>query len=459
MNRTGLIQFLGNEEMNSIRVNVKKAFESLEEIESEARVTFSFCGPVVPFLFLSLLQTAINRQVGCPEYSSNLLNISKGLYRPVPVLKLDDTEPVIAAISKEVGDDNNSLKKLFIYCIYAFDDIANSSQKLQARLEGFSELDYEKDSKAIFEEALKAMDIMPLGEKTISNPSLVETAKRILSVKSGEVFSDFVCGLGFSSAVIAGGIPDLEMALSDVDVDSYAFSSAGCFLLGVKNHGCNEDTLSGQYFNKGIKSDKIFIEPPLRVKMEIPFNFNSIKIKEASCSAVMKVTEMLKDGGKAVVVVNTGFTYGTQFDMLDIRRFLVDNKLISSVISLPAMRSGTSNLTTLLVISKEDNEGVTMIDLSRKNNDSNYFTYNRGIQTNALTPDGINSIMTMMEEKKDISGICTMVSYDRIVATNYSLLPSEYFEEVKEKKLSVDEIDSKIKKTLAEIQELAAKLW
>lgn len=444
--------------MNDIEINVKKVFESLKAFQKESKATFSVYGPIAPFLLLSTLQTAVNRQVGYPEYSAQLLNVSKGLFRPVPVLKIEDTEPIIARVSEEIGDTSYSLRNLFFTSIQAFDIIAKKAKELTTHLDGFADLDFERNSKEIFETAISMAEKAFYGGNTVSNPSIAMLAKRILNVRPGESFTDFVCGLGLSASLITGDVDDVKISLSDIDSNSYAFACVGCFLKGCKNYGKVEDSLSETHFYEGMKSDNIFIDPPLRVRITNPFEVNGINIKETSCSAIMKALHLLNENGKAVIAINTGFTYGTQYEMAATRKYLVDNNYVSAIINFPPMWSSAGALTTLLVLSKTENKTITMIDFARKSNDSRLFNYNRVFQVNTLTENAQNMIISLLEDNSDIPELCSKVTKEDIVSKNYSLLPGVYLEETKVEKMSVDEIDMKINTTLAEIKALISQL-
>ena len=173
----------------------------------------------------------------------------------------------------------------------------------------------------------------------------------------------------------------------------------------------------------------------------------------------MKAATSLKEGGIAVITINSGFTYGSQFAIESVRKYLVDYGYLSAVISLPAMLPRrTGILTTILVISKRNNNKTVMIDLSKKNNDSPLFVYDRRYQALSFTDEGIETISSIVNNSEAIPEISSIVDYSTIREKEYVLLPNAYFADEENEKKTVSEIDAKIRDTIGEIQSLLSRL-
>ena len=443
--------------MSTINISTQQAFSDLNKIQRDAGTPFSVYGPVAPFLLLCVLKVAIGRKIGAADHLDEFLNVSNGLNMPVPVLHGSDVETILDAVCDVAGDRSGALRNFFKTTIYAFDDLSAKGVKSSVNYGVFLNSIDLNDSEAIFQKAIELAVDFSFGRIRITNPSLARLARNILNVKSGETFSDFVCGVGLSSSVILGNTSNVETYLSDADIDAFACASVGCFLQNRENRGKNYDSL-GDNFNDIVKSDKIFIDPPLRMRMDKPFEFNGVPIKESSCAAVVKAACSLKENGIAVICINSGFTYGTQFSMDSIRKYLIDNCLLKAVISLPNMWSGGGVLSSILILSNDNNTEVKMVDVSRKGNDSSLFIYDRSYQCLSFTEAGLAYVSDLVNSDTPFPGVSAIVSYRDVEEKQYSIMPSLFIEEEKTATKTVAEIDADIKDVLDDIQSLMREL-
>lgn len=133
----------------------------------------------------------------------------------------------------------------------------------------------------------------------------------------------------------------------------------------------------------------------------------------------------LKPGGKAAVVVPTGFITAQSGIDKKIRQKLVDEKMLAGVVSMPSnIFATTGTNVSILFIDRNNKDSVVLLDAS-----------NLGTKVK----DGKNqkTILSESEEDKIIAtfngkhaeeGFSVVVNYDDIIEKNYSLSAGQYFD-------------------------------
>lgn len=133
----------------------------------------------------------------------------------------------------------------------------------------------------------------------------------------------------------------------------------------------------------------------------------------------------LKPGGKAAVVVPTGFITAQSGIDRKIREHLVDNKMLAGVVSMPSnIFATTGTNVSILFIDGANNEGVALIDASNlgtKVKDGK----NQKTLLSEFEEDQIIATFNAKQVEEDFS---VVVSYADIAAKNYSLSAGQYFE-------------------------------
>jgi type I restriction enzyme M protein len=133
----------------------------------------------------------------------------------------------------------------------------------------------------------------------------------------------------------------------------------------------------------------------------------------------------LKPGGKASVVVPTGFITAQSGIDKGIRQHLVDNKMLAGVVSMPSnIFATTGTNVSILFIDAANKEGVVLIDassLGTKVKDGKN-------QKTLLSTDEEDRIIATFNGKKAVEDFSVVVSYDEIAAKNYSFSAGQYFE-------------------------------
>lgn len=137
------------------------------------------------------------------------------------------------------------------------------------------------------------------------------------------------------------------------------------------------------------------------------------------------IVHSLKPGGKAAVVVPTGFITAQSGIDRKIREHLVDNKMLAGVVSMPSnIFATTGTNVSILFIDDANQDGVVLLDASNlgtKVKDGKN-------QKTLLSEAEEDRIIATFNAKQAVEDFSVVVSYDEIAAKNYSLSAGQYFE-------------------------------
>ena len=133
----------------------------------------------------------------------------------------------------------------------------------------------------------------------------------------------------------------------------------------------------------------------------------------------------LKPGGKAAVVLPTGFITAQSGIDKKIREHLVKNKMLAGVVSMPSNIFATTGTNVSILFIDASNDGdVVLIDasnLGEKVKDGKN-------QKTVLTADEEQQIIDVFNAKEAVEDFSVAVSYSDIEAKNYSLSAGQYFD-------------------------------
>ncbi|PIB34873.1 N-6 DNA methylase [Reichenbachiella sp. 5M10] len=155
------------------------------------------------------------------------------------------------------------------------------------------------------------------------------------------------------------------------------------------------------------------------------------------------IMHVLKDKGKAAIVVPTGFITAQSGIDKKIRQKLVEDKMLAGVVSMPSnIFANTGTNVSILFLDKENKEEVVLIDASNLGvtvkEDKN--------QRTVLTPQEEDQIINTFNAKEAVDDFSVVVSYEDITAKNYSLSAGQYFEvKIEYVDISHDEFTAKMK--------------
>lgn len=165
---------------------------------------------------------------------------------------------------------------------------------------------------------------------------------------------------------------------------------------------------------------------------------------KADLAFVMHMLSWLSPSGTAAIVSFPGVLYRGGAEQ-KIRKYLIDNNYIDTIIQLPPdLFFGTTIATAIMVLKKNktDNQ-ILFIDASEE--------FVRSGNKNKLTDQNIARIVDAFIQRKDIDNFAKLVHYDKIVENDYNIAVSSYVEQ----KEGREETD--IKALNAEIEQIVAR--
>ncbi|EHA1081415.1 TPA: HsdM family class I SAM-dependent methyltransferase [Photobacterium damselae] len=133
----------------------------------------------------------------------------------------------------------------------------------------------------------------------------------------------------------------------------------------------------------------------------------------------------LKPGGKAAVVLPTGFITAQSGIDKKIRQYLVDNKMLAGVVSMPSnIFATTGTNVSILFIDDSNKDKVVLVDASNLGQK----VKEGKNQKTLLSPEEEQQIIDVFNNKWTGEDFSVAVSYDDITAKNYSLSAGQYFD-------------------------------
>ncbi|MEZ9588621.1 N-6 DNA methylase [Vibrio cyclitrophicus] len=137
------------------------------------------------------------------------------------------------------------------------------------------------------------------------------------------------------------------------------------------------------------------------------------------------IIHSLKPGGKAAVVLPTGFITAQSGIDKKIRKYLVDNEMLAGVVSMPSNIFATTGTNVSILFIDDNNKGkVVLVDasnLGRKVKEGKN-------QKTVLEPEEEQQIIDVFTAKETVEDFSVAVDYDEIEAKNYSFSAGQYFD-------------------------------
>jgi type I restriction enzyme M protein len=222
------------------------------------------------------------------------------------------------------------------------------------------------------------------------------------------------------------------------------------------------NTLTDPHFLDDKPFDAIVSNPPYSVKWkgsDDPTLINDDRFAPAGVLApkskadfafVLHALSYLSSKGRAAIVCFPGIFYRGGAEQ-KIRKYLVDNNYVETVISLaPNLFFGTTIAVNILVLSKHKADTHTQfIDASGEA----YFK--KETNTNVLTDKHIEDIIKVFDSKENVEHFALSVPFEQVAANDYNLSVSSYVE-AKDNREVVDiaQLNAKLQTTVARIDHL-----
>ena len=165
--------------------------------------------------------------------------------------------------------------------------------------------------------------------------------------------------------------------------------------------------------------------------------------KAADLAFTMHMLSWLSQRGTAAIVEFPGILYrgGTE---QKIRKYMVDNNFIDTIIQLPTdLFFGTNIGTCILVLKKNKTDNsILFIDASKE--------FVRTTNKAKLSDNNINNILDLVKNRKTNENKSYLASYDEIVSEKYNLSVSTYLKATAEElDIDINELNSDIKNLLS----------
>ncbi len=162
----------------------------------------------------------------------------------------------------------------------------------------------------------------------------------------------------------------------------------------------------------------------------------------------------LSGKGRAAIVCFPGIFYRGGAEQ-KIRKYLVDNNFVETVIALPPnLFYGTSIAVNILVLSKHKAENSTQfIDASGEE------FFKKVTNNNVLEDSHIEKIMEIFDRKADVPHVAKSVDNRKIAENDYNLSVSSYIEaKDTSEKVDIVELNKEIAETVEKIDQLRTSI-
>lgn len=223
----------------------------------------------------------------------------------------------------------------------------------------------------------------------------------------------------------------INMFLHDVDFDKF-------------NIACEDTLIAPQHWDDE-PFDVIVSNPPYSIKWEgddNPLLINDSRFSPAGVLApkgkadlafIMHSLAWLSTNGVASIVCFPGIMYRGGAEQ-KIRKYLVDNNYIDTVIQLPDnLFFGTSIATCIMILKKSrPDTNVLFIDASKE--------FTKVTNNNKLMPENIEKIVDIFTNRSTIDYVSRLVKYEEVKEQKYNLSISTYVE----KENTKEKIDIKV---------------
>lgn len=226
------------------------------------------------------------------------------------------------------------------------------------------------------------------------------------------------------------------------------------------------NTLTDPHFGDEKPFDAIVSNPPYSVKWDgsdDPTLINDDRFAPAGVLApkskadfafVLHVLSYLSSRGRAALVCFPGIFYRGGAEQ-KIRKYLVDNNYVETVISLaPNLFFGTTIAVTILVLSKHKTDTTTQfIDASGED------FFKKVSNNNVLTDEHIEKIMDIFDRKEKVEHVAESIDHEQIASNDYNLSVSSYVEAKDTREIvDITQLNAELKTTVANIDKLRTEI-
>ena len=255
----------------------------------------------------------------------------------------------------------------------------------------------------------------------------------------------------------------------EVNHTTYNLARMNMFLHNINYDKFNialGNTLIDPHFGDEKPFDAIVSNPPYSIKWigdDDPTLINDDRFAPAGVLApkskadfafVLHALSYLSSKGRAAIVCFPGIFYRGGAEQ-KIRKYLVDNNFVETVISLaPNLFYGTTISVNILVLSKHKTDNKTQfIDAAGEQ------FFKKVTSNNVLTDEHIERIMEMFDSKADVEHVAKTIDNIKIEENDYNLSVSSYIEaKDTRERFDIVELNNEVSKTVEKINKLRADI-
>ena len=212
------------------------------------------------------------------------------------------------------------------------------------------------------------------------------------------------------------------------------------------------------------KFDIIVSNPPYSLGWEPKYDerfygYELAPKSKADYAFILDIVYRLSNNGQAFIILPHGVLFRGASEE-KIRKQLIENNLIDSIIGLPDKLFMNTQIPTLILV----------LNKNKKTNDILFIDSSKNCikksKQNDMNEEHINKIISTYRERKEIEKYSHLASYEEIVENDYNLNIPRYVDTSEEKKLpdlkevvkDIIEIDNEIEKVNKELKELVEQL-
>ena len=212
------------------------------------------------------------------------------------------------------------------------------------------------------------------------------------------------------------------------------------------------------------KFDIIVSNPPYSLGWEPKYDerfygYELAPKSKADYAFILDIVYRLSNNGQAFIILPHGVLFRGSSEE-KIRKQLIENNLIDSIIGLPDKLFMNTQIPTLILV----------LNKNKKTNDVLFIDSSKNCikksKQNDMNEEHINKIISTYRERKEIEKYSHLASYEEIVKNDYNLNIPRYVDTSEEKKLpdlkevvkDIIEIDNEIEKVNKELKELVEQL-
>jgi len=253
----------------------------------------------------------------------------------------------------------------------------------------------------------------------------------------------------------------------EVNLTTYNLSRINMFLHDINYNNFNiarGDTILNPAHWDDEPFDAIVSNPPYSHKWvgkDNPLLINDPRFAPAGILApknyedlafTMHMLSWLSPKGTAAIVEFPGVLYRGGAEQ-KIRKYMVDNNFVDTIIQLPAdLFFGTSIATCILVLKKNKTDNnILFIDASSE--------CVRNTNKNKLSDENINYIINLIKDRKSVDNKAYLATYDEVKDNDYNISVNSYLKVIsEEKEIDIKELNENIRNIVAKEQRVREEL-